>query len=76
VEDTRFFRVERRRKDCEEEFTELSDSAIKWLLKFSVGRCEVIHMVKNNSRVVCEIEPAVTTQEHNSKIMIFSFIKH
>lgn len=46
MEDTRLLRVERRREDCEEELAELSDWAIKWQLKFSVDRCEVIHVVK------------------------------
>ena len=33
-----------KREDCEAELRELRDWAIKWQLKFSVDRCEVIHM--------------------------------
>lgn len=75
LEDTKLFRIERRREDGKEALIELNDQAIKWQLKFRVNKCEVIHIVKTTleSR---KTEPAVPTQEQDSEVMILSFIKH
>lgn len=74
LEDTKLFRIERR-EDGKEELIELNDQAIKWQLKFRVNKCEIKHMA-NTTLESHKTEPAVPTQEQDSDVMIFSFIKH
>lgn len=75
LEDTKLFRIEGRRQDGKEEHIGLKNQAIKWQLKFRVNKCEIKHMAKTTQESH-KTEPAVPTQEQDSEVMIFSFIKH
>lgn len=66
---------QREKRNGKEELIGLKDQAIKWQLKFRVNKCEIKHMAETTQESH-KTEPAVPTQEQDSEVMIFSFIKH
>ncbi|CAM5150171.1 unnamed protein product [Eretmochelys imbricata] len=81
ADDTKLLKVVKTKADCEElqkDLTKLSDWATKWQMKFTVDKCKVMHIRKNNPNYTYNMmgaNLATTNQEKDLGVIVDSSLK-